>query len=547
MLNKLVFIIRKINLKKKKILLFELFCVVLLVINILLSFSLTFLFAQIVNKLFVEKTNCILDLYLLISITLLNSILSYLKSYLIQNVGKEISFSLKTYLYQEILYKKVEFWDDYTVGELETILVSDINKLEYIITSFYPNMIINILSTVVISSVLIYSLKVWGIIIISMILITIFIQRFFMKKMQQMANDVRNLSAETATVETESLTKAEDIYMSGLQNNFIDKFKVVNKELFDKIIRRNILQEKSSIILSLVQVINIVGMLMIGALLIDSGKLTIEVAISMYVFIQRLNAPINQIISQIYTVIEIVPSIDHIVKLLENNNMIIWGRKDINSPLCSIKYNHLTFRYPNQKAALFEKFDCVFDKSKGKTVIIGENGVGKSTLVKLLFNMCNTVDGNIMINDIDISEVSEETIRKKISYVSQTPLVFSGTIIENLNKHKDYEKGFELLKKLGISSEWINEKKYLEISDKRSNFSGGELQKIAIARVLLEDKDVIIMDEPTSSLDDNGAQNLLKLLDKEFNNKIIIIISHDIRVIEWADLIIDLNNKDISR
>ena len=104
MLNKLVFIIRKINLKKKKILLFELFCVVLLVINILLSFSLTFLFAQIVNKLFVEKTNCILDLYLLISITLLNSILSYLKSYLIQNVGKEISFSLKTYLYQEILY-----------------------------------------------------------------------------------------------------------------------------------------------------------------------------------------------------------------------------------------------------------------------------------------------------------------------------------------------------------------------------------------------------------------------------------------------------------
>lgn len=547
MLNKLVFIIRKINLKKKKILLFELFCVVLLVINILLSFSLTFLFAQIVNKLFVEKTNCILDLYLLISITLLNSILSYLKSYLIQNVGKEISFSLKTYLYQEILYKKVEFWDDYTVGELETILVNDINKLEYIITSFYPNMIINILSTVVISSVLIYSLKVWGIIIISMILITIFIQRFFMKKMQQMANDVRNLSAETATVETESLTKAEDIYMSGLQNNFIDKFKVVNKELFDKIIRRNILQEKSSIILSLVQVINIVGMLMIGALLIDSGKLTIEVAISMYVFIQRLNAPINQIISQIYTVIEIVPSIDHIVKLLENNNMIIWGRKDINSPLCSIKYNHLTFRYPNQKAALFEKFDCVFDKSKGKTVIIGENGVGKSTLVKLLFNMCNTVDGNIMINDIDISEVSEETIRNKISYVSQIPLVFSGTIIENLNKHEDYEKGFELLKKLGISSEWINEKKYLEISDKRSNFSGGELQKIAIARALLEDKDVIIMDEPTSSLDDNGAQNLLKLLDKEFNNKIIIIISHDIRVIEWADLIIDLNNKDISR
>lgn len=124
-------------------------------------------------------------------------------------------------------------------------------------------------------------------------------------------------------------------------------------------------------------------------------------------------------------------------------------------------------------------------------------------------------------------------------------MVVSGTLKENLNIEEDceMEKAELYLNMLGISRNWINEKKDLLITDKKNNFSGGELQKIAITRVLLENKDVILMDEPTSSLDEISVVNFLNLLDNYFSNKLIIIVTHDERVIKWGNHIIDLHKK----
>lgn len=547
MLKKLLYIIKKINLNRRKILYIEVTSIALLIINLLLSFAVTFLFAQMINDLFfnVENNKTYLSLLFFVIFTLINCIVRYVQYILMQKLGKEISFSLKSFLYNKILNKKIEFWQNYTVGELETILVNDINKLQYMFSNFYSNIIINVMTIIGISGILIYTLRFYGIIIIVLILTVIFIQRVFMKKIETLSNEVRDLSGKTAAIETESLMKSEDIYMTGYQEKFLNKFFENNELLFEKILKKNKLIEISSISTSLIQMINVIIILCTGAILIKSASLPMDTAISMYVFIQRLSNPINQMISQILNVLEIIPSINRIIQLIWNNENILWGTKLLDSEINCIEYSNVSFRYHSQEDFLFEHFNYTIKSSNKKVIIVGENGTGKSTMIKLLFNMCASIDGCIKINNIEINNLSEQTIRKHISYISQVPLVVSGTLKENLNIEEDceMEKAELYLNMLGISRNWINEKKDLLITDKKNNFSGGELQKIAITRVLLENKDVILMDEPTSSLDEISVVNFLNLLDNYFSNKLIIIVTHDERVIKWGNHIIDLHKK----
>lgn len=547
MLKNLLYIIKKINLNRKKIICIEVTSIILMIINLLLSFAVTFLFAQMINDLFlnVENNKAYLSLLFFVIFTIINCIVRYVQYILMQKLGKEISLSLKSFLYNKILNKKIEFWQNYTVGELETILVNDVNKLEYMFSDFYSNIIINVMTIIGISGILIYTLRFYGIIIIALVLTVIFIQRVFMKKIETLSNEVRDLSGKTAAIETESLMKSEDIYMTGFQEKFLNKFFENNELLFEKIVKKNKLIEISSISTSLIQMINIIIILCTGAILIKSASLPMDTAISMYVFIQRLSNPINQMISQILNVLEIIPSINRIIQLIGNNENILWGTKLINSEINYIEYSNVSFRYHSQEDFLFEHFNYTIKSSNKKVVIVGENGTGKSTMIKLLFNMCTSIDGCIKINNIEINDLSEQTIRKHISYISQVPLVVSGTLKENLNIKEDceMEKAELYLNMLGISKNWINEKKDLLITDKKNNFSGGELQKIAIARVLLENKDVILMDEPTSSLDEISVVNFLNLLDNYFSSKLIIIVTHDERVIKWGNHIIDLHKK----
>lgn len=547
MFKQLIYIIKTIKVNKSKVLFIETASILLLLINLFMTFALTFIFARVISCLFFynEENRTLIYFFLFVFLNILNSIISYIQYMLMQKLGKEVSISLKKYLYKSILNKKIEFWNNYTVGELETILVNDVNKLEYIFTSLYSSIVINILTILGISCVLIYVLHFYGFIIIGLVLITILIQRVFVKKIEKLSNTVRDLAGITAAIETESLMKSEDIYMTGFQEKFLSRFFEKNVYLSDKIVKRNRLVQISSISTSLVQMINIIILLFTGAMLIRSDAITMETGISMYVFIQRLNAPINQMISQIINIIEILPSINRITELISNDDNISWGTKTISTPIKYIEYRNVTFRYPGQQTFLFANFNYIIRSTEKKVIIVGENGTGKSTMIRLLFNLCKPLEGCIKINGIDVNDLSEQTVRNHISFVSQVPLVVAGTIRDNLNIHEEYEleKAELILKCLGISSNWIDEKKDLIISDKRNNFSGGELQKIAITRAILENKDVIFMDEPTSSLDERAVISLLKLLDDYLSDKLVIIVTHDERVVKWGNYIVDLHKE----
>jgi subfamily B ATP-binding cassette protein MsbA len=209
----------------------------------------------------------------------------------------------------------------------------------------------------------------------------------------------------------------------------------------------------------------------------------------------------------------------------ENGNGI-----EINSIKKEIGFENVFFSY-NTKPVLA---DVSFKIKRGeKIVLAGANGSGKSTIIKLILRLYKAQNGAIFIDDFNINDVSVSSLRERISIVSQNTFLFSDTIKNNIlySRPEAKETEIEEAAKLSGASEFIEtlEKGFeTEIGERGTRLSGGERQKISIARAILKDSDVIIFDEATTHLDNESEKRINTLIRDKFQSKTCIIISHKI-------------------
>lgn len=204
----------------------------------------------------------------------------------------------------------------------------------------------------------------------------------------------------------------------------------------------------------------------------------------------------------------------------------------------TIKVQHLTFRYSETDQEVFQDICCTF--SKGKTsCLVGHNGAGKSTLIGLLLGLYNEKypKGCIWYDDYDLQDLDTSYLRKNlISVVAQAPYTFAGTLWDNLLLKNPTLAQYQRVEKLVDIFDLP--KSLLARDVPIQGLSNGEQQKISIIRAFLRDTPIMILDEPTSSLDTKSGKALMELIDKSKENKIIILVSHDLSVIQQCDTVV---------
>lgn len=184
-----------------------------------------------------------------------------------------------------------------------------------------------------------------------------------------------------------------------------------------------------------------------------------------------------------------------------------------------------------------------------KYAIVGKSGAGKSTYVKTLLGIIKGTKGNLFINESDISTINLDKYYQYISYVSQDAPIFDGTILENITMNKEYahEEIWSVLDMVLLKEkiEGLDKRLETNIGEKGIKLSGGEKQKLAIARVLLQDASVIILDEATASMDYLSEEKVLQNLFSEKKDSLILLITHRLKAIEFVDKIFLLENGEI--
>jgi len=211
-----------------------------------------------------------------------------------------------------------------------------------------------------------------------------------------------------------------------------------------------------------------------------------------------------------------------------------------------IVLNDLSFKYTNTEKYIFKNFNAVIERNIA-TIIIGQSGVGKTTIIEIITRILSSYEGSIKINNININDILLKDYRNYISLLPQSPIIFDDTVSSNIKYGKSTvsDKAVEIAAKLANAHEFINElpNKYNTILGERGNsLSGGEIQRIALARLLVSKAKILILDEPTSSLDFLAASKVLEALNniKKTNKYTLIIVSHSKDVVNISDKIIKL-------
>ncbi|MBR1749246.1 MAG: ABC transporter ATP-binding protein, partial [Bacilli bacterium] len=240
---------------------------------------------------------------------------------------------------------------------------------------------------------------------------------------------------------------------------------------------------------------------------------------------------------------KIVVSLKRIDEIL-NNRLYLdehYGKEKLVNPKGTITFDSVSFRYREKEANTLNSLSMKIEANK-KTAIVGRSGNGKSTIFNLLLRYFDASEGQILIDEVPIEELSRKSLRKNISVISQSPFLFNMSVIDNFRIVKSgvtLEEVREVCKKAYIDDYIMSLDDGYDtiIGEGGVNLSGGQKQRIAIARTLLLNTKIILFDEATSALDNESQEYIKKTIDNLASNHTIVIVAHRLSTIIDADVI----------
>jgi len=341
---------------------------------------------------------------------------------------------------------------------------------------------------------------------------------------------------------TQIFESIKEIRLYSLESFFISKFIRNNQVSAQSQFKHGLLSSLPRILLELISVSAIIlGIYYLKSRGENSSLLTVAI---FSLTLIRLIPSVSRIVSSAQHMKFFKPSIDifftdsHKTIFDKNEKKIIISDKKFNK---SIKIKNISFLYKKSKDLIFEKFNLEIKKND-IVGIIGNSGSGKSTLISILTGLMPVCSGAVFVDNQNIKNIKEWWFQQ-ISYVPQKVTLFSNNLIENIivDSHKSFDekKIKDILSDLNLSYLFSRRNKIIE--DINTNkLSGGELQRIGIARALYKDSNVIFFDEITSSLDEKNEKKILKILKNLMGKKTIIITTHKKTMLKYCNKIIRL-------
>jgi ABC-type bacteriocin/lantibiotic exporter with double-glycine peptidase domain len=239
-----------------------------------------------------------------------------------------------------------------------------------------------------------------------------------------------------------------------------------------------------------------------------------------------------------------------VLKDLKDSDVFLSDRGLIKNQLENIEFKNVSFSYRGQTLPVLK--DLTFSIKKGDRIaVVGETGSGKTTLLNLISSLISPSTGKIIINNIDKIDFYKQ-IRNRIGYVSQSVYLSDNTVFFNVtlrnNVTEEERKNLlfilDSLNLTTINNEKINQFNF--VGERGSKLSGGQIQRIGIARALFRDPDILILDESTNALDDENEEKILNYLIKKFSKKIIIFCSHKKEILKYCNKIIEVKNNTVT-
>lgn len=506
---------------------------------------------KLVDKVLPDGNVSLLNLlgFAMVIVILFRFSINYLQSVLVLKSGQKIDSNLILGYYQHLLKLPQSFFDNMRTGEIIS-RINDAAKIRLFVNEVIINLMLNIFILVV-SFVIMCSFDWKLALVILTVLPAYTIIYFISDRLNKKAQlKVMERAADLEAHFVESLNSAGTLKRFGLEdfsNSKTEKrFNILLREMYKSGLNSVFSSNSTSLVSQLMTVI----VLWTGAGFVINAEITSGELLTFYSVIGYFTIPITSIMSFNRILQDALIAADRLFEIFDLKTEDLSNKIELKSGMTGdIKFDKVKFRY-GTRVKVFDSLNLIIKKGE-ITAITGESGSGKTTLISLLQNIYPVNSGQIAIGNIDIQNITTKSLRRIVSVVPQKIDLFSGSVAENIalgESDPDMSLINEICEKLGMT-DFIGKlpngyNTYL--GENGAALSGGQIQRIAIARALYRNPEILILDEATSSLDfmsEQFVRNTINLLKEE--KKTIIVIAHRLATLKMAQRVIVLHNGEV--
>jgi ATP-binding cassette subfamily B protein len=487
-----------------------------------------------------------------VGITLLVGVLGFVGQYLGAWIGENFLHRMRTRVFAHLHTLSVSFFDRHRLGDTLSRLTGDVNAIEGVVLSGVIGIIANLMKIAVFAGVLFY--LDWRLALASLIAVPVFwtAARVFARRIKIASREARARDGSISVVAEESLGNATLIQAYGRQGAEVDRFAAQSMGSVHAELAATRLGALFSPLVDLVQVIGVLTIVGVGIWELSAGRLTLGGLLAFLVFLSQLYGPVRGLGALSTALFAAAAAAERIIELLDQRPTVTAPTHPIpleraRGQLC---LERVSFSYPDTDSDVLNQLS--FTAQPGQTTaIVGASGAGKTTLLKLLLRFYDPTAGRITLDGHDLRDLDPDQLRANIAIVLQETLLLDGTIADNIRAGHPEATHDQLITaaKAADAHDFITalpEGYDTRVGQRGRLLSGGQRQRIAIARAMIRDAPILLLDEPTTSLDAESSQRILTPLRRLITGRTTIVISHNLLTVTEADQILYLDHGRIT-
>lgn len=487
-------------------------------------------------------------LVMVVILYIVSAVFSYLQSYFLIKITTKISYDLRERLMDKILSLPMNMVEENKRGDILSRITNDIDSLQNGITQSFIQLTTAVITLVGVF-IMMLSINIWmtlaTVILIPIAflvirIITKYSQSYFLKQLVHKGS-LNGQIEETFT--------GHDIIRAYNQEEIsMEKFERDNEMWFDQEWKSQFYSSLNGPLMNFISNFTYVVIAVLGAVFVLQRAITVGDILAFFQYVQSFTRPIQQITRVMNQIQTAMAASERIFEFLDYGDEENPSAKQITDISEGITFENVSFGYTPDETIIK---NLTFNVKKGeKIAIVGETGAGKTTIVKLLMRFYDIDTGSIKIDGIDITEYDKHSLRSLIGMVLQDSWLFSDTIESNIHYGNLDATEAEIVdaSKQVYADNFIRQLPQgyeTELNEDSDNISHGQKQLLTIARTIISTKEVLILDEATSSVDTRTEKLIQKAMDRLMENKTSFIIAHRLSTIRNADKIIVIENGEI--